>query len=126
MGKRTFYIAGPIFGMGPDRNYGEFQHTAKLAENQLMCATLIPHDIPPDMHDGPCPLGRRSEGATHNEACYLRSDIKHMLQYCTGVVMVPGWVQSWGARKEMDVALTCGLEVYLPSLMVDGPLVRAF
>lgn len=124
--KRTFYIAGPIFGTGPGRNRPMFETMAAKAENQLMCKTILPHDIPPDMHEGPCPPGRRSDGAEHNEACYLRADIKFMLRDCVGIVMCPGWQQSWGARTEMDIAIKCGLQVYMsnPGNMDFGALIR--
>lgn len=109
----TYYIAGPIFGK-KDRNEPEFRRVELLVRDALEVTTTIPHDIPPDAHDfGSCPEGRRSEGATHNEACYLRSDIRYMLQRCEGIVLMQGWHTSHGARLEHTVATACGLRVFI-------------
>lgn len=107
-----FYIAGPIFGK-EDQNEPEFRRVASLVREALEVNTTVPHDIPPAFHSGRCPEGRRSEGATHNEACNLRSDIKYMLQYCEGIVLMQGWHISHGARLEMQVATACGLRVFI-------------
>jgi hypothetical protein len=105
------YIAGPIWGTGPDRNREAFVLMAKRIQNSLCAKAVIPHDIEPREHAGACPPGRRSENATHNEGCYLRADITEMLT-CDGIALMPGWQQSVGARTELHVATACGLAVY--------------
>lgn len=113
----TYYIAGPIFGK-EDRNEPEFRRVEYLVRDALKVTTTIPHDIAPDFHSpARCPDGRRSEGARHNEACYLRSDIKYMLQYCEGIVLMQGWHTSHGARLEHTVATACGLRVFIVTPM---------
>lgn len=111
MSRPFFYISGPIFGTGPDGNIKEFQKVARLAEVQLDCEALIPHDMAPEYHPGPCPAGRKSEGAEHSAACHLKADIRNMLM-CKGIVLLAGWHVSQGAQLEMQVASHCGLEVH--------------
>lgn len=106
------YIAGAIFGTGPDRNIKEFHRIAMAAQKQLCAETIIPHNILPEEHLGRlCPPGRRSDGVEHNEGCFLRTDIRE-LTTCDGIALVPGWQQSQGARNELSVANMIGLTVY--------------
>lgn len=104
------YVAGPIFGK-PDRNLPMFRRVADQVMSQLLATPVIPEDIKPTEHDGPCPPGRRSEGMPHSETCYLRADIAELLT-CDAIAMLPGWIDSIGAKLEMQVASHCGLFFY--------------
>ena len=106
------YVAGPIFGK-PDRNEKAFREMADKVQYQLRATALVPHDIAPWEHPNqPCPAGRRSEGATHNEACYLRSDIANMLT-CDGIALLDDWQTSLGGRTELTVANATQMSVYV-------------
>lgn len=105
------YLAGPIFGK-PDRNLPMFRRVADQVMSQLLATPVIPADIKPAEHSGACPPGRRSEGATHSAACYMRTDIAELLT-CNAVALLPGWVDSQGARLEMSVASQCGLKFFV-------------
>jgi len=86
-----------------------FRRAGDAVLSQLLAIPVIPEDIQPAEHGGtPCPPGRRSEGAAHNESCYLRMDIAELVE-CDGICLLPGWVDSIGARLEMQVAAHCGL-----------------
>lgn len=104
------YIAGPIFGK-PGRNLSLFRKVADQVMSQLLAIPVVPEDIKPAPHAGPCPPGRRSEGEMHNASCHLRADIAELVT-CDAVALLPGWVDSLGARLEMDVASNCGLLLY--------------
>jgi hypothetical protein len=112
------YVAGPIFGK-PNRNMEAFLAMASKVERQLCAVALIPAHIKPWEHTGECPPGRRSDGATHNESCYLRADIMNMLT-CDGIALLPEWQTSIGARTELHVANVAQLHVYREDL--DGNL----
>lgn len=112
--KRVAYISGPIAGQ-PDLNGAMF----RSAERRLRSGrgrkfkydlVLVPHDIPPYLHKGPCPPSYVKSGE-HTAACYLRTDLSTMLLYATDVWMLPGWEASVGARLEMQVAAACGLAI---------------
>lgn len=113
MGSATvrIYIAGPIFGK-VDRNRALFRRAADSVLSQLLAMPVIPEDIKPAEHPGQaCPPGRRSEGATHNEGCYLRTDIATLVT-CEGICLLPEWMNSVGARLEMQIGAHCGLTFY--------------
>lgn len=124
MYKPIYYIAGPISGK-EGRNEKEFRRVASIVEMALNVTPTIPHDIHPAYHAGdPCPDGVRSEGADHNEPCYLRSDLLFMLNRCQGIVLMHGWNTSHGARLEHTVATACGLPVYV--MMGDDTIMRLY
>jgi hypothetical protein len=73
---------------------------------------LVPHDIKPIEHEGPCPVSHVAQTTgSHDVACYLRADITEMLARCDGIYVLSGWERSIGARLEIQVAATCGLEI---------------
>lgn len=102
------YISGPIAGY-PEANRPAFEHYARLVR-VAGGDSVLPHDISPD-HQGPCPRDAIAGADGHAWACHLRGDIIVMLQ-CDGVVMMPGWERSHGARMEHTVAASCGLPIH--------------
>ena len=113
---KVAYVAGPIAG------HAEFNEPLfRAAERRLTSPrnqvshrydlVLVPHDIPPFRHEGPCPPSYTSNGE-HTAACYLRTDLSTMLAYATDVWFLPGWEASVGARLEIQVAAACGLALH--------------
>lgn len=113
------YVAGPINGTGPTRNREAFDVVGNLVRDQLGAEPVIPHDVPPHEHGGPCPGWIRAEGETHNQGCHLRTDLRELLT-CDGIALVHGWVNSHGARLELHVATAVGMRVWFQR--VDGSL----
>jgi hypothetical protein len=113
--KRVAYISGPIAGQ-PDLNGALFRAAERRLKNTKNLRkfrydlVLVPHDIPPFLHEGECPPSYVKNG-DHTAACYLRTDLSTMLLYATDVWMLPGWEASVGARLEMQVAAACGLAI---------------
>ncbi len=91
-------ISGPISNM-PENNYPAFDEAAKRLESQ--------GHIPVS----PADMGR-AMGSGHPWEAYMRGSIQLLLT-CEAIAMLPGWVQSRGARLERHIARELGMAVYL-------------
>lgn len=104
------YIAGPIKGFA-FRNETAF----RVEEARLIEAgheVVVPHDVEPGVHDDPCPEGYDAFDG-HTSACYLRSDLKALLD-CDAMQLLHGWRESRGVALEFAVAKECGIKIYTP------------
>lgn len=88
------YVIGPVTGR-ENLNRKAFDD----AKEKLWDAgydVVIPHDvIPPDAYYGDA----------------MRISIKTMLD-CDGVATLPDWDESRGAKLEINVAITCGMQIH--------------
>lgn len=103
----TYYLAGPMSGY-PRYNYDEFDLACKvLRRAQLNIRS--PHEIeyPASQVLGDLPYQVYIDGGLA------------LLDECEGIVLLPGWPQSTGARLELDRALARDLPV-LYALPVDS------
>lgn len=114
------YLAGPMTGY-PDHNFPAFAGAA-AALRERGHNVLSAHEI---LHDG---LPGDLANLPHER--YLRDDLKEMLE-CDGIVLLPGWPRSTGARLELSTALALKMTVffYLAGELVDmngaGPALTA-
>ena len=106
------YLAYPIKGVEPER-LDEMVRARKVQLNLLYpyFAYLDCRDCPacehcPPQSQGECPV------AHHEYEDFVRGDLKEMLN-CDGIILNFNWPDSVGCRNELQVALLCGLEVYL-------------
>lgn len=118
---KTYYVAGPISGNAKtpediQRNKAAFTF-AVAAIRQAGIKAVSPLEINANE--------KEDKGLSHQEC--MRNDIRELLAQCDGVIMLPGWPKSKGARFELQTAWVCGLEVHhldpmisqLPHLMVQ-------
>lgn len=105
-----YYLAGPMTGL-PEQNYPAFDE-AKHALEEKGLRIASPHDI-----QFKEPNGR---GSLPWEV-YMKAGLKMMLE-CDGIILLPGWVHSHGARVEFDLATKLNLDVYR---YVPGSLIHA-
>lgn len=101
------YISGRI--SGNPQHEQEFRKAA-LELSMAGHKAVVPQDIPPHEHDGPCPASYASAPGGHSAACYLRTDLSFMLT-CDAIYLLRGWEKSVGARLEFSVAAMCGLTI---------------
>lgn len=95
-----FYLAGPMSGH-PEHNFPEFRrYTKRLRE--IGYKILSPAEMT-EMDDQPA--------GSRPWEWYLRQDMFMMLQ-CKGIILMPGWKTSRGARAECDLADTLAMEVF--------------
>ena len=92
--KPRLYIAGPCSGL-PDSNYPAFHAAADRLR-------ALGYDVenPADNPAPPCGTW----------LAYMRMSLVQISR-CDGLVMLPGWEQSRGARAEFRIACDLGLQV---------------
>ena len=112
---RPYYLAGPMTGY-PSFNYPLFDTVAESLRDSG-------YDIqsPAEMDDDATraeamasPDGRlddagMSSGQTWGD--FLSRDVKLIADGCSGIILLPRWYESKGARLEVYVAMQCGYPV---------------
>lgn len=101
---KRVYIAGPMTGL-PELNYPAFN--AAAARLRALGFEVENPAENPEPHCGSW-LG------------YMRMAIRQLSQ-CDGVVLLPGWQESKGARIEHQLATQLGLSVVPESAVQHGP-----
>lgn len=98
------YICGPITGM-PDLNRKAFNDAAERLNSAELVRAVNPHticaDITADFKGTPEELW---------QAC-MKKDIAELLT-CDGVALLPGFSNSRGARLEVVIAESLGIQVH--------------
>lgn len=112
------YVSAPIFGQDSYTRHQKFELGRKIAENSGFIP-IVPPDLVLSSHLGPCPPGRRTEGSAHAEACHFKADIAALIN-CAGILMMDGWVSSWGCKLELHIATLCGVHAYVPYESPEG------
>jgi hypothetical protein len=97
MSAKRLYLAGPMTGL-PDYNYPAFRKAAAMLRNEGWTV-----ECPIENDDG-------SQGKPWQ--FYLREAIKQVAR-SEAIALLPGWAKSRGARLELYIALSLGLETYL-------------
>lgn len=95
------YIAGPMTGL-PDSNYPAF-HAAAQRLRDAGYDVLNPAD-------NPKPENRSNPGAEPEWLDWMRAAL-HQVAEADGVALLPDWEASRGARVEVRLALSLGLDV---------------
>lgn len=86
--KVTYYLSGPMAGY-PELNFPAFASAQWALTQKLKLKVLSPHSIkhPPEVTEW---------------AEFLARDLTFMLTHCRGLILLPGWPQSKGARLELS------------------------
>jgi hypothetical protein len=91
---KRIYISGPMTGL-PEHNYPAFNAAA-----QLLRADGFEVENPAD----------NPEPACGSWAGYMRLALVQIAR-CEGVLLLPGWLDSKGARLELHIAQQLGLQI---------------
>ncbi len=108
------YLAGPMTGI-PQFNFPAF-YAAEKELREMGYEVVNPAELdPPEVQKAAwdSPDGQLTDGgvAGHTWAEFLARDVKAVAG-CDGLVLLPGWQTSKGARLERFVAQLLGLPVY--------------
>jgi hypothetical protein len=121
--EKKWYLAGPMTGY-PQFNFPLFDAvTFGLREAGWKIVS------PAELDEGPvrdAALASKTGDLTdlpvnHSYGTLLSRDVRIVIDECQGILLLPHWENSRGARLEAYVALLCGHEIKTVNLMaVDG------
>jgi hypothetical protein len=111
---KTYYLAGPMTGY-PQFNYPLFDKVAALLREQGY-AVISPAELDGDTMrkialaspDGSLIAFEGASGHTWGDV--LARDVKIVADTVEGIIFLPGWDKSRGARLEAMVGILCGHE----------------
>lgn len=121
---KYYYIAGPMSGI-PRFNIPAFDEAAaNLREagfNIVSPAELddpVTREMAYNSPDGRSLVGDHPNGESWGD--FLSRDVKIVADKVTGIIALPGWAVSRGARLEMMVALLCGHDLLEYDATIEG------
>lgn len=105
---KKVYLSGPMTGI-EDHNFPAFKYTQKAIQEAHPGLVVI---SPTDMHPETEVFGSKPVPAK-DYGFYIIEDLKMMLSDgCEGIVLLPGWSKSNGAKIELDLALKLGWRIF--------------
>jgi len=117
MSRQNYYLAGPMTGY-PKFNFPLFDSVTKLLRDKGYGIVS-----PAEMDAGPVrdaalvsddgALNVSGQVAGHTWGDLLARDVKVIADVCNGIVFLPGWEKSKGARLEAFVAISCKYPLFL-------------
>lgn len=132
MDESVYYLAGPMTGV-PFDNIPLFERAAKdLRENHDL-TIISPIELDDKSAVSEVLAGRKETLNDVTDTSWgevLGRDVTLIADGCTGIVFLPGWAESRGARLEAVVGLLCGHDfaLYLDGVglhAIDGATVLA-
>lgn len=94
------YLSGPMSSK-PENNFPEFKRAASILR-QRGFEVVSPAEL--DKELGP------KQGVSYGH--YLGRDVQLLIDECQGIVLLPEWTQSKGARIEATTAIIVGKQVF--------------
>lgn len=110
------YIAGPMSGH-PDWNYPAF-FTAETELHGLGHGTINPARTDGDTLAAALASAGNPDNPNRSHEYYLKIELPQMIG-CDGLVVLPGWQKSRGARLEVEIAQALSMPLYV---LRDGAL----
>lgn len=97
----TYYLSGPMKGY-PDHNWPAFQHACDVLRRTGL-KIVSPHEVTADAN-----VNVPVEYPMH----FLKADLLEMLAQTQGIILLKGWPKSYGARVELQLALSLEFPVW--------------
>ncbi len=103
---RIYYLSGPMSGI-PQYNYQLFDRVAALLRRQGYAIVSPAEMDSPEMRAAALasPDGKSLAGVGGTCGDFLARDVRLIADQVQGIIMLPGWERSRGARLEAFVAL---------------------
>lgn len=112
---KRYYLAGPMSGI-PQFNFPAFFDAARLLrERGLDVVSPAELDDPKTRDDAlASPDGKLIDGKSSGQTWgdFLARDVKLIADQVQGIIFLPGWPRSKGAKLEAIVALLCKYEFH--------------
>lgn len=115
MKTKFYYLAGPMSGI-PRFNIPAFDEAAEAlreAGYHIVSPAELDDPVTREMAynspDGATLQDKHPNGESWGD--FLSRDVKIVADKVNGIIVLPGWERSRGARLEMMVALLCGHEI---------------
>lgn len=108
--KPVWYLAGPMSGL-PQFNFPAFLNVAeklRLQHYTVISPAELDDDV--DLANAMASIDGSPGKSGRSWGDFLARDVKVVADMCTGVILLPGWENSRGAKLESFVALLCGHE----------------
>lgn len=123
MAEHKVYLSGPISSRipGVDRETlkRRFHSVEKwLGEQQPEWEIVNPLKVTADC-GGTCGGERGLSDSSHSWACWMRYDLKAMLE-CDTIVLLPAWKDSSGAALEASIAMKLHFGIFFMNLTLEG------
>ena len=127
MSDKPFYLAGPMTNI-PQYNFPAFEDAAKRLR-AIGFSLIVPSETDsPAVQaaaraspDGSYDADGKVGGETWGDV--LAKDVKRIADVVQGIILLPGWQQSRGARLECFVGLLCNRSFALYDLGASGLIV---
>jgi hypothetical protein len=121
-----FYLAGPMTGI-PQFNFPAFHEAAaKLRAAGYVIQSPAEMDDPKTTAAAMAsPDGKPGSGSPNGDTWgdFLARDVKIIADGVHGIILMPGWEKSRGARLELFVSMLCGHWVY--RYYPEAPILRS-
>lgn len=109
------YISGPMTGY-PEMNFPAFEEATKRLR-EAGHTVLSPHEVMlPEYPTGYKPITKEEKTAMW--VAFMRADIKELLD-ADIIATLTGWEESKGARIEVDLGKSLGMEIIEVDSLVD-------
>lgn len=103
----TYYLAGPMSGI-PQCNFPAFQSAAStLRDRGYRIVSPAELDDPETQAAAMANLTGSMEGSKQTWGDFLARDVKIVADQVQGIILLPGWRESRGAKLEAVVGLLC-------------------
>lgn len=126
MNEQIWYLAGPMTGI-PQFNFPLFDRAASDLRNNHDMKIISPAELDDDagIRDKALASEDGQLKSAHIDETWgdlLARDVKLIADVCTGVVFLPDWHKSRGARLEAYVGILCGHDFarYVPGSGIEA------